>query len=48
LLDVPPTPGTAEILGRSGPMHGDIRTSWIGWITALGYVAMCGMLWAGK
>ena len=28
-------------------MHGDIRVSWVGWITFLGYVALCGILWVG-
>jgi hypothetical protein len=27
-------------------MHGDIRATLIGWITLLGYAALCGMLWA--
>lgn len=27
-------------------MHGDLRATWIGWITLLGYAALCGMLWA--
>jgi hypothetical protein len=28
-------------------MQGDIRVSWVGWITLLGYVALCGILWVG-
>jgi hypothetical protein len=27
-------------------MHADIRTSSMTWIVLLGYVALCGMLWA--
>jgi len=29
-------------------MHADIRTSSIGWIVALGYVVLCGLLWAAR
>jgi hypothetical protein len=28
-------------------MHADARTTWIAWITVIGYAALCGMLYAG-
>lgn len=27
-------------------MHPDIRTSWVSWVTLLGYVMLCGLMWA--
>jgi hypothetical protein len=27
-------------------MHTDMRTSWVSWVTLLGYVLLCGLMWA--